>query len=66
MKIKSVELMRNIRKTMSDDLQGMSWHQEKQYIKKRITSLKHILLSHSGEMSEHTSPAMILSENSED
>jgi len=39
MKIKSVELMRSIRDKMSQDIQGMSWLEEQEYLRKHSGSL---------------------------
>lgn len=43
MKIKSVELMRNIRDRMSQETQGMSWAQEKEYLKAHSGTLDVLL-----------------------
>jgi hypothetical protein len=43
MKIKSVQLMRNIRDRMSYEIQGMSWVQEREYFKKRRGSFDSLL-----------------------
>jgi hypothetical protein len=43
MKIKSVELMRNIRERMSQETQGMSWAQAKEYLKAHSATLDVLL-----------------------
>jgi len=43
MKIKSVELMRTIRDRMSQETQGMSWVEERDYLRMRCGSLDGLL-----------------------
>ena len=43
MKIKSVELMRRIRDRMSQETQGMSWTEERDYLRKHSSSLDGLL-----------------------
>lgn len=43
MKIKSVELMRNIRDRISQETQGMSWVEEQQYLRKHSDSFNDLL-----------------------
>ena len=43
MKIKSVELMRSIRDKMSNEIQGMSWLEEREYLMKHSSSLADFL-----------------------
>ncbi len=43
MKIKSVELMREIRGRMSQETQGMSWVEEQEYLRKHSGSFEGLL-----------------------
>ena len=43
MKIKSVELMRNIRDRMSQETSGMTWHEEHEYLTSHISSFEALL-----------------------
>jgi hypothetical protein len=43
MKIKSVELMRSIRDHINQEINGMSWYQEQEYLKSHIGSFEAML-----------------------
>jgi hypothetical protein len=43
MKLNSVQLMRDIRDRMSHEIQGMSWSQEQEYLRKRRGSFDALL-----------------------
>lgn len=43
MKIKSVELMRSIRDRINHDINGLSWHEEREYLNSHIGSFEALL-----------------------
>jgi hypothetical protein len=45
MKIKSVELMRDIRSSISLDIQGMDWKEEQQYLASKIKAFESLTKS---------------------
>jgi hypothetical protein len=43
MKIKAVKMMRNIRNQMSNDIKGMTFDEEKEYLRHRIKSFEFLV-----------------------
>ena len=63
MKIKSVQLMRDIRDRMSHEIKGMSWAQEQEYLKKRRGSFDGLLKQMPNKTSQATLKMLRVSES---
>jgi hypothetical protein len=62
MKIKAVEMMRNIRDKISSDIQEMHWDDEKDYLKNHMQTF-HFLTKISSQPEENNNKKMHLTEN---
>ncbi|MEE8058522.1 MAG: hypothetical protein V3T17_11905 [Pseudomonadales bacterium] len=45
MKINSVKLMREIRKKLDKQINGMTWEEENEYLKEKITTFDFLLIN---------------------